>query len=72
MMTQNDRPQSVLGTFLSGTLGIVSIFFLALTIIPFAPILVFIASIIYLAWIFISPVLKKQNQEASLKIKDEQ
>lgn len=67
----NKQNQSILGTFLSGSLGIITIFFLALIIIPFAPLIVFIGAVIYLVWIFISPILKKQTQEISNQTSDD-
>lgn len=71
MTENNHRNESILGTFLSGALGTTIIFVLAILLSTFVPVVVFIAAILYLAWFFVSPILRKSTQAASLQVQDD-
>lgn len=72
-MTENKNPnQGIIGTFLTGTLGIVTVFILVITLSPFIPWVIIFVACFYLGWMIASPRLRKKNEEASHQVKDDE
>lgn len=71
-MTNNaPRSQGVLGTFLTGSLGLITGVILLFLVSGAIPWIILIASILWLVYIFVSPYLRKKTEEAASLVEDD-